>query len=52
MRVKRVLSIVLIVIISLVLVAGTLWLLDYFAVINIYKTAQKIPVVGLQYRSS
>lgn len=46
MRVKRVLSIVLMVILSLGLLAGTLWVLDFLAVFNVYKTAQQIPVAG------
>lgn len=46
MRVKRVLSIVLMVVLSLGLLAGTLWVLDFLAVFNVYKTAQQIPVVG------
>jgi len=34
------------VILSLGLLVGTLWVLDFLAVFNIYKTAQQVPVVG------
>lgn len=45
--VKRVLSIALIVIICLGLIGGTLWVLDYFAITNVYKTESKLPVVTM-----
>lgn len=46
MRVKRVLSRILIVIVSLGVIAGTVWVLDFFAVISVYNTVYKIPVIG------
>ncbi|MDT3699246.1 MAG: hypothetical protein RO469_07435 [Thermincola sp.] len=46
MWLKRVISTVFIVFLSLGLLVGTLWVLDYLAVWNIYKNAQQLPVIG------
>jgi len=46
MRVTRVLPSILIIVFSLSLIAGTVWVLDFFAVINVKKMAQSIPVVN------
>ncbi len=46
MGVKRIFSKVLIIVFSLGLLAGIVWVLDFFAVLNVYRTVQKIPVVG------
>ncbi len=46
MRVKRVLSKFLVFFLSLGFLAGTVWALDYFAVVNISKIIREIPVVG------
>lgn len=46
MRIKRVMSVSVIVILSLGLITGMIWALDFFAVINVSGTAQKIPVIG------
>lgn len=46
MRVKKVLSSLLIIIFSLGLIAGAVWALDFFAVISVRKIAGNIPVVN------
>ncbi|MBU7008269.1 MotE family protein [Phosphitispora fastidiosa] len=46
MRVKKILSRIILVILILGIVAGAVWVLDWLAVIDVRKTAGKIPVVG------
>jgi len=45
-RVKKILSRIILVILILGIVAGAVWVLDWLAVIDVRKTAGKLPVVG------
>ncbi len=46
MRVKRIFSRILLIILILGIVAGAVWVLDWLAVLDVRKTAGSIPVVG------
>ena len=46
MRVKKILSRIILAILILGIIAGAVWVLDWLAVIDVSNTARKIPVIG------